>query len=197
MKEQNKMRTYILSYNVICRRCPNGMTNKNCKLCETLEDWQKRYGFDGAVYGFGYKKLENGNLLVPAWYSIDDDNVNNFNLIDTIAKICSGDCYRENRKKELENPEEYEKLPRIHTIIYAYNMQGINCPAGKNAENCQLRKKIPEIEKEHHIGCFKMGENTLVIPKEHYNSKTNVYYPMLQISNEICDHCLKECRQRQ
>lgn len=196
MNEQNRMRTLVLSYDVICKRCPNGMTAKNCKLRKTLEDWQEKYGYDGAMWGFGYKKLENGNLLAPNWYSFSDavfeDGV--FNLRKTIETICNGDCYRENRKKELENPEEYKKLPFMDTIIYAYTTQGVNCPAGKNHENCQLRKVVPETEQKRHIGCFKIGENTLVIPNEHYNSKTNAFHPMSLVFNEICDNCRQECR---
>ena len=191
------MRTIILDYDVIGKLCPHGMTAENCHLRKVLNEWQKAYGPEDPSFGFGYKVLENGNLLVPKWFSTGDYPRDLcFNLEKTIKETCDGSCLRENRKKESANPTEYREQPQICTVIFAYVFGGCNCPNQMNVDNCPLRKSLRETEQEHNIGYQELSQNTLLIPNKHYNSRTNWYRDVAQRKADICSQCFKDNRQK-
>ena len=186
MTEKSTKSTWMLKYEVIGKICPRGMTAENCHLRKVLNNWQAKYGFGGSGLGFGYKILENGNLLVPKWFCTGNESGDAyFDLKKVIDETCQGACYRENREKELANPEEFKKLPEMQTVIFAYQTSGVNfCP-----RNCQLCDKLAEMQEKHAIGYQKLGENILMMPDKHYDSKDNVYRDISKMSNEICDEC--------
>lgn len=189
MDKQNKMCTTFLTYKVIGKECPHGMNVKNCKLREKLAELQKQYRI-------GYKILENGNLLVPQFAMIGHKWENkDFRLKDIVSNCCNL-CYAENRKKQLANPEEYEKQPWVDTIIFAYTLSGVNCPAGMNEENCSLRKIMAQTEQERHVGYRELDNDTFLVPSEHYNSKTNVYNDISKRCAELCTKCFEKSRQK-
>lgn len=187
MNEQNKMCTTLLEYDVIGKECPRGMVAKNCKFREKLAELQKQHKI-------GYKILENGNLLVPRWAMLGQEWENkNFRLEDVISDCCNR-CYAENRKKEMENPEEHEKYTWNDTIIFAYVLNRVNCPVGMDEKNCPLRKTMIQTEQEHHVGYKEISKDTLLVPSEHYNSKTNVYNDISKRCAEICSKCFEKNR---
>ena len=180
------MKMKILSYDVIGQDCPYGMTKENCKLRKELAELQKQRKIK-------YTVLENGNLVVPHFAVLGNGfDGNNFRLEDKVMQICTSCCV-ENRKKEQENPVEFKKQPKIQTVIFSYVQRGINiCPSGE----CLLRKRLAELEQKYHIGYVEMNKNTLLVPKEHYNSKTNVYRDISQECAEICRECIGKNNQR-
>ena len=183
--------TIIYKYDVIGKICPHGMTAGNCHLRKILNEWQTKYGFGGSRFGFGYKILENGNLLVPYQFAMGNEPGDLlFDLKKTIEETCNGSCYRENREKAKQNPEEFQKQPEMQTVIYAYTEEGINfCPS-----KCQLCKTLEKLEKKHAIGYKQLGEKTLLVPREHYDSKNNIYRNISKMETEICDKCREKNR---
>jgi len=204
MEKTNDMHTHILTYKIIGRICPHGMTNENCHLRKVLNDWQNKHGLGGTVFGFGYKILDNGVLLVPDFYytgngdiSTGEDNSNYFNLGETIKNTCDGICFRENRKKEKDNPSEFAKLPEMQTVIFAYNYCGVNCPYGMTNENCPLRKELAETEAKHNVGYKQLSEGVLLVPENNYDMKNNIWHGISKRKIEICDKCFNDNRQKQ
>jgi hypothetical protein len=184
------MRTTVLGYDVIGKLCPYGVTAENCHLRKKLAELEKKYEI-------GYRILENGNLLVPKWFSAGQEpNYWSFNLEKTIKETCGGTCYRENRKKGSANPTEYREQPQICTVIFAYVFGGCNCPNQMNVDNCPLRKSLRETEQEYNIGYQELSQNTLLIPNKHYNSRTNWYRDVAQRKADICSQCFKDNRQK-
>jgi len=193
---ENQMRTWKLKYEVIGKICPHGMTAENCHLRKVLDDWQKKFSLGGSIYGFAYKILENGNLLVPSFYYPNGNETmedKKFDLKKIINSTCNGSCYFESREKEKANPEEFRKLPKMQTVIQAYDLSAANCPMQMCSANCPLRKKLSEIEETNHIGYRAFG-NILVMPREHYNSPDNVYRDISKTDSEICSMCFEKNR---
>lgn len=186
MDKQNEIRTTFLTYNVIGKECPNGITKENCQLRKKLAELKDE---------IGYIVLENGNLVVPEWTSIGKKwERQSFRLKD-IMSVCH-ECWLKNHKKKQKNPEEYENLPYIQTVIYAYQLSGVNCPENMNCDNCPTRKMLRDTEQKHHIGYKELSKNVLLIPKEHYNSKTNIYNDISQRASDICTKCFEKSRQK-
>lgn len=182
------MQTKFLSYNVIGMICPNGMTAENCELRKKLAELKEQYKVD-------YKVLDNGNLLVPRFAGLGAECEGKHFDLKNLSNICYA-CYRENRKKELENPVEYRKQSQIQTVIFSYDLTDCNCPENMNRDNCPTRKMLRETEQEHHVGYKELSKDVLLVPNYHYNSKTNCYRDISQRKNDICHECFEKSRKQ-
>ena len=186
--------TTNLTYEVIGEICPGGMTSDGCPLRQKLAELQ-------AKYNIGYYELENGNLLVPLWSLLkkgaDYDctgNAESFDLKTTKEDICNK-CYMANHDKEKNEPEPRTEKPSIQTVIFGYMLSGTNCPQGMTKDKCPLRKEFAEIEERYNVGYKTHGENTLIIPKKHFDVRTNAFFDMSKRHAQICSKCFEENRQ--
>ena len=183
------MQTRFLSYDVIGKNCPCGMTAGNCKLRKELYKLQE-------TYNIGYRVLKNGNLVVPRFCVFgpcgpceDEFSENNRFRLEEFMRIICDDCYVENRKKEQADPIKYNEQPRIQTVIFAYTQSNVNnCPVNTETD-CPVRQELAETERKYHIGYQQLDKDTLLVPHEHYNSKTNYYRNVMKRCNGICFQC--------
>ena len=182
------MQTKFLSYDVIGKICPNGMTAENCELRKKLAELEKKYKI-------GYKILENGNLLVPRSAVLGSEYEDKYFEMKDLLSVCHF-CYLDSRKKELENPVEYRKQPQIQTVIFSYGLSACNCPENMNCDNCPTRKMLRETEQEYHIGYKELSKDVLLVPNDHYNSKTNCYRDISQRKGDICHRCFEQAREQ-
>lgn len=184
----DNMQTNMLIYDVHGKICPGGMTAENCKLRQKLAQMEHDLHI-------GYTVMENGNLLAPKWFATDNDvNDTHFNLEQTRQDICNA-CYRENRKKELAEPDNAPEKPKIQTVIYGYMQCGVNCPAGMTKGTCPLRKEMAQTDERYNIGYKELGEKTLLFPSKHYDVKSNAFHDVSARRSEICTKCFEQNRQ--
>ena len=175
------------SYDVVGRECPAWAVDA-CPLRKQLSELQMRHK------NFGYKILENGNLLVPKWYA-EEENGFHFNLNDTRTKICMT-CYRNCRDKHQKDPEKYSLDIIKQVVILAYQWGGTNCPKGMSIDKCQLCKQLAEKEETDHIGYKRLGQRLLLIPNSYWNPQTNVFIDVSQRHAEICYKCFEQNREK-
>ena len=182
------MQTRFLSYDVIGKVCPHGMMAKDCNLRKKLEELEEKYKI-------GYKVLDNGNLLVPKFAMLGSEYEDKYFNLKEFLSVCHF-CYRDSRKKELENPAEYRNQPQIRTVMFAYGLSACNCPENMNCDNCPTRKMLRETEQENHVGYQELSKDVLLVPNEHYNSKTNCYRDISQLRGDICSNCFASSREQ-
>lgn len=180
-KNPNTIKT--LMYSVIGKTCPAYKTDETCLLRQALTQMQQNNP------DFGYQVLDCGILVAPA-YKYNEKIDQSFNLAKTINKLCSK-C--EMVRKALDSSKSKDCT---YTVIYSYLSCSTNCPKEVSAEDCPLRKGMEWTEQRHHVGFNQLDKNTLLIPKEHYNSKNHIYHDFCNYRSNICNDCLNKHRQR-
>lgn len=84
----------------------------------------------------------------------------------------------------------------LSTWMQPYSVQGCNCPEGMTVENCPLRQKLAELEKDYQIGYSVLPNGALSFPKFHYDEMHDKYIKVDEVQREICDACFAKGREK-
>ena len=180
--------TIILFYDVFGRKCPPGMTCENCALRKELQERQAKYGVGDGFDGFGYRVMENGNLLVPIWYR-EPESEKGFSIKTSIKKQCYHNCFWDSMYREQKNPDDFNKQPQMQTVIYTYNKKSSMCLLDCCIDTCPLRKELADLEEKYEIGYRVLSPGVLLVPGSCYNRKNNLWFDIKKMADKVCWKC--------
>lgn len=85
---------------------------------------------------------------------------------------------------------------RLSTWKQPYSIEGCNCPEGMTVENCPVRQKLEQLQKDYDIGYSVLPNGALSYPRWTYNEYHEKSFDVAGIVRDTCDACFAKSRCR-